>query len=237
LRFAAAAYYFEIIKKIIDMEKIEKSFGDCRLSYLEKTFGLRQVRTMNALTDWQLRASVIEPLEKEISFLGILQELLIVNASWNEQELSLHFVGPMFSLINFTEPYRFNLFAERFISATIDSLEHQPVMLMGKPDEFIASGYREPEIPFFCFNEFKRETEIKGDPAGQALAAMMVGQALNENHTPTYGCYIIGRDWYFMTLLDKQYSISQDFSTVTDDIFEVLRMLKALKEIVKELTA
>ena len=219
------------------MATIEKSFGDCRLAYLEKTFGLRQVRTMEALTDWQERAAKIKPIEKEISFFSILQELLTVNASWNEQELSLHFVGPMFSLINFTEPYRFNLFAERFISAPVSNLDKEPILLFGKPDEFIASGYREPEVPFFCFNEFKKETEIKGDPAGQALAAMLVGQALNEKNTPIYGCYIIGRDWYFMTLLEKKYSISQDFSAVTDDIFEIFRMLKALKEIIIDLTA
>ena len=205
------------------------SFGVSR-----KQFGLRQLQKMNALEDWQNRTKAIVPVEKETSFLSILQELLVLNASWNEQELSLHFIGPMFSLINFTEPYRFNLFAERFISAKVENLEKELILLSGKPDEFIASGYREPETPFFCFSEFKKETEIKGDPAGQVLAAMLVGQTLNDKNLPIYGCYIIGRDWYFMTLLGKEYAISQDFSTTTEDIFEVFRFLKALKEIIRE---
>lgn len=218
------------------MEILEKSFNDCRLAFLEKSFGLRQIRKMDAFSDWQNKAVAFQPSEKELSFIEILQDLLTLNASWNEQELSLHFVGPMFSLINFTEPYKFNLFAERMISATLETLDSQKIILQGKPDEFIASGYREPEVPFFCFNEFKKETEIKGDPAGQALAAMLVGQSLNANNVPIYGCYIIGRDWYFMTLLGKEYYISQDWSAVTDDILEIFRMLKALKQIIQELT-
>ena len=220
------------------MEQVEKSFNDCRLAYLEKAFGVRQVQNMEALESWQSKATPIFPSENEASFLKIIQELLKINASWNEQELSLHFVGPVFSLINFTEPYRFNLFAERFLSAIIQNIDNEPVLLQGKPDEFIASGYREPEIPFFCFNEFKKETDIRGDPAGQVLAAMLVGQKLNNTENrPIYGCYIIGRDWYFMTLLDKKFCISQDFSAVTDDIFKIFAMLKALKEIIMELTA
>jgi hypothetical protein len=218
------------------MENIEKSFGECRLAYLEKTFGLRQVRKMEVMDSWLNSALQIEPNEKEKIFLDILQDVLVLNASWNEQELSLHFVGPLFSLVNFTSPYRFNLFAQRLISATINSLDQQPILLFGKPDEFIASGYREPEVPFFCFNEFKKETEIKGDPAGQALAAMLVGQELNQNKSPIYGCYIIGRDWYFMTLDGKNFAISQGFDTTTEHILKVLCILKALKGIVTKLT-
>jgi hypothetical protein len=74
------------------------------------------------------------------------------------------------------------------------------VLLFGKPDEMIASGYREPEAPFFCFQEYKRETDPNGDPIGQLLAAMLVGQALNPPKQPMYGCYVIGCDWYFVTL-------------------------------------
>lgn len=217
------------------METSEKSFNDCRLAFLEKAFGVRQVRSMALMEDWLGQADAIFPNEKELAFLSVLQELLILNASWNEQELSLHFVGPMFSLINFTEPYRFNLFAERFISATLLSENNESILLSGKPDEFIASGYREPEIPFFCFNEFKKETETKGEPAGQALAAMLVGQALNERQQPMYGCYIIGRDWYFMVLEGKNYCISQGFDATTEHINKIFAILKALKGIITNL--
>ena len=219
------------------METAEKLLGDCRLAYLEKTFGLRQIRKMSVMDEWLQKAKLTKSSEKEVAFLSLLQELLILNASWNEQELSLHFIGPIFSLVNFTEPYQFNLFAERFIAATVVSEKNEPILLSGKPDEFIASGYREPELPYFCFNEFKKETEMKGDPAGQALAAMLVGQTLNENRTPLYGCYVIGRDWYFMSLQGKQYCISQGYDATTEHITSIFCILKELKEIIRQLTS
>ena len=72
---------------------------------------------------------------------------------------------------------------------------------------------------------------------GQALAAMPIGQVINENRHPIYGCHVRGRDWCFMTLSDKQYCISRGFDTTTDDVYTIFRILRALKEIVIELTA
>lgn len=66
---------------------------------------------------------------------------------------------------------------------------------------------------------------------------MLVGQSLDERPKPLYGCYVVGHDWRFMALEDKQYAISQDFSAITDGIFDIFRILKALKLIVVKLTA
>lgn len=147
-----------------------------------------------------------------------------------------HFIGPMFSLIDFTEPYRFNLFAQRYISATVND-----ILLSGKPDGLIASGYRNPEKPFFCFHEYKAppdlpEGEENNDPAGQCLAAMLVGQALNlPEKKIIYGCYVIGRDWYFMVLDNKQYAISNVYSATTPAIFNILQILKTLLQIIQQI--
>ena len=216
----------------------EKSFGNCSISFLEKVFGLRQVDTHHVLTDWLDLAKKQEITQTEELVLPIFQKSLITNvSSWYEQDLSLHFIGPIFSLINFTEPYVYNIFAERSISSVLTKMDGTKINLYGKPDEMIASGFREPEAPFFCFQEFKRETDPNGDPIAQALAAMLVGQAINENRYPMYGCYVLGRDWYFMTLIDQKFCISRGFDATTENIFELLKVLKALKEIVKKLTA
>ena len=131
----------------------------------------------------------------------------------------------------------FNLFAERLIETTLEDLNNQSIRLFGKPDGLIASGYREPESPFFCFTEYKKHKEPNGEPEGQCLSAMLAGQAINQKpEQAMYGCFVMGRDWYFMTLRGKHYCISQDFSAVTDDVFQVFKMLKALKEIIKTLT-
>jgi len=203
-------------------------FGDCTLLNLEDTFGLKQQRTLPVLTSWLGRVAEISDLERQI--LAIFQEGLIVNVhDWNEQELSLHFIGPLFSLVKFTTG-QFNLFAERYFSAIVEEIE-----LRGEPDGMVASGFREPKKPFFCFQEYKKHKDPNGDPAGQCLAAMLVAQELNETKYPVYGCYVIGHDWYFMVLQGRDYAISQAYVATRDDIFDIFRILKGLKQIITEL--
>lgn len=206
---------------------IKKSFTECTLSYLEKTFGLVQQFECVELDNWLKRPIALS--EQEQMELRSFQDLLRLNVMhWNEQELSLNFIGPLFAMVKFTTR-QFNFFAQRLLSAEIDG-----ITLHGLPDGLIASGYREPEIPFFAFHEYKREIANQGEPAAQVLAAMLACQALNQDHKIIYGCYVLGRDWYFMALNGKDYCISQDFSAVTNDIFSIFRALKALKELVGE---
>jgi hypothetical protein len=209
------------------------NFNQCTLPLLDKTFGLRRAATSIVLEQWIQQATTIELSAFESQYCRELQSLLLANTdSWQEQELSLHFIGPMFSIVKFTELYRYNLFAQRHIEATLNNY-----LLAGEPDGLIASGYYEPEIPYFAFSEYKRQRDPNGDPAGQALAAMLVGQTHNQNQHPVYGCYVIGRDWNFMILEDIHYTMSRDFSALSDEVFDILRMLKALKQIIIELTA
>jgi hypothetical protein len=215
------------------MMETRLNFNQCTLPLLDKTFGLRNVASSALLEDWLQQAAQIELSAFEEQYCLTLQALLRANTnSWQEQELSLHFIGPLFALVNFTELYRYNLFAQRHIEARLDDY-----LLAGEPDGLIASGYYEPEIPYFAFSEYKRQRDPNGDPVGQALAAMLVGQILNQNQHPVYGCYVIGRDWNFMILEGVHYAISRDYSGLSDEVFTILRILKALKAIIIEFTA
>lgn len=208
-------------------------FSQCTLPLLDKAFGLRNVMELAALTDWFQRSAEVPLSELDLNKLVDLQDLLQVNAnSWNEQELSLHFIGPIFSIVKFTDPYRYNLFAQRHIEANVDDY-----LLKGEPDGLIASGYYEPEISYFAFAEYTRQRDPNGDLAGQALAAMLVGQRLNPKPDPLYGCYVIGRDWFFMALQEKHYAISNGHNALQEpELTDILRILKRLKTIVSDLT-
>ena len=206
----------------------------CSLTQLDNDFGLRQVFANAILDQWLTAEITLSAYEKDV--LQHLRHLLLINTpGWNEQELALHFIGPLLSIVQFTEPYRFNLFAERRISAIISGLESE-IELSGEPDGMIATGYREPKVPLFAFTEYKRQIDPEGDTAGQTLAAMLVGQALNGDHAPLYGAYVVGSDWRFMVLENKHYTISRDYSALSDEIFDILRILKALKAIILDLT-
>lgn len=209
-------------------------FNACDQDYLEKTFDLEPVFGPSALDEWLNAALPVT--EQERYEANDLRELLTLNVGhWNEQELSLHFIGPIFSMIKFTVVRKMNLFAQRFISANVPDRLGNTVVLSGKPDGMLASGFRSPETPFFCFQEYKREKDPNGDPAGQCLAAMLAGQALNGTpDQPIYGCYVVGENWRFIVLLSKQYAISPAFSAATDEVYFIIGVLKRLRQVIYE---
>ncbi|MCP4348288.1 MAG: hypothetical protein GY795_22600 [Desulfobacterales bacterium] len=203
-------------------------FKECTLIKLDKMFNLTQTEETRVLQNWLNGEAEISDLEHKI--LVILQQALKFNVdNWNESELIQHFIGPMFTIVNFSSR-KFNVFSERPLSGVVDGIE-----MGGKPDGMIASGYREPEKPFFCFQEYKKEKNPDGDPAGQTLAAMLVAQEINERQYPVYGCYIRGRVWFFMLSEGREYCISEGYMATRDDIFEIFRILKVLKSIVASL--
>ena len=199
--------------------------NDMSQQKMYKLFGLRQVPVLPDLTNWLNDLPDLDSVERTIA--THYQKRLIENINaWNEQELSLNFIGPIFAAIDFTMPYQMNWFAQRPISQVIGQHE-----LMGKPDGIIASGFLEPEVPFFSFQEFKKELDSKGDPIGQNLAAMLIGQIQNESNAPIYGCYVVGRLWFFMVLKGKEFTISREYSATGTDIFEIIKILKALRNL------
>jgi len=128
---------------------------------LYKIFGLRKINKIKALEDWLTTEAILT--EEEINITTFYQNRLIENLDvWNEHDLSMGFIGPILNLVKFTVPYRLNLFAQRSISSVIDNYE-----LIGKPDGILASGFQEPEIPYFSFHEYKKDVNSSGDPIGQ----------------------------------------------------------------------
>lgn len=204
------------------------NFKDCTLAKLDKMFSLEQVLKDTALEEWLHRSAEISEFERQ-SLLTFQEELLLNVHDWNETELAYNFIGPVMALVKFTTR-KSNFFAERPFSGIVDGIE-----MGGKPDGMIASGVREPETPYFCFQEYKKETDPEGDPAAQALAAMLVAQELNAHSHPVYGCYVKGSFWAFMTLRERHYCVSQPYVATRDDVFDIFRILKALKSIVAEL--
>lgn len=204
------------------------NFKDCTLHKLEKMFRVEQVHGLAALEDWLTGRAEIAAAERHI--VGFFQTHLTASGyDWNETELAYNFIGPLMGLADFVTK-RFNFFAERPFGGIVEGIE-----MSGKPDGMIASGFREPEQPFFCFQEYKKQKDPEGDPAGQALAAMLVAHELNERRHAVYGAYIIGADWCFMALQGKQYAISPAYVATRDDVFEIFRILKVLKQIILEL--
>lgn len=203
----------------------KSTFREWTLTKLDRRFGLKQVRNHAALDEWTRCGSDISDFERKI--LLMLKERAALHVDyWNELEYSLYVIGQIISLADFCGE-NFNAFAGRYMSAVVDGEE-----LSGNPDCLIASGRREPEIPYFCLQEYKKERDAEGDPAGQCLAAMLAAQTLNQNLHPVYGCYVQGRNWFFMVLQDKDYAITNSYTVTHDQIFDIFSILKNLKNLI-----
>jgi hypothetical protein len=206
------------------------TLSECTISNLESKFGLRMVDESEHLSQWINEPQALSSVQQE-ALIFYRKELRANFFNWNEQELSMHFIGPMLSLADFTGE-NFNAYANRAIKAQIGDIE-----LYGIPDGMIAKGRREPEIPYFCFQEYKKEIDPNGHPAGQALGAMLIGQKLNENKGVVYGCYVIGKHWTFLILDGVNYVLSQGYDATSDEIFIIFSILLTLKNNVKKLAS
>ncbi len=197
---------------------------------MQDTFGLTQIWEDAALTQWFEAAQPIGLTEIERAVVEQLRHTFLKNSEmWNEIELIEYFIGPMFALIDFNTAY-FKIFSERRMSAVIGEYE-----LYGEPDALIAKGTYSPKAPFFCLNEYKRLEDARGDTLGQLLSALLVAQTETPHPRPIYGIYVIDRSWCFVVLQGKTYVISHSFAADTDAIFDIFKMLKALKVILIEI--
>ena len=97
----------------------------------------------------------------------------------------------------------------------------------------IAKGRRLPELPYFFIHEYKQEPDKDGDPLGQVLVAMAVAQLKNNNSNPILGAYVVGRNWFFVTLVANEYTISNEYDAASDDIFQIFAILQKSKEIIQ----
>jgi len=140
------------------MALTEKLLSACTLRSIDKLFKTRELSSLPSLDEWMAQPADMSELEEQI--LLCYQKGLAFNVhDWNEYELDTYFIGPVFSLADFSSPY-FNYFGQRDIDAIVDG-----TLLYGRIDGMIASGRREPELPYFAFQEYKRNLDPNGGPA------------------------------------------------------------------------
>jgi hypothetical protein len=206
-------------------EKIKKL--DLLEPTLIETFDLERVYINTPLmNDWLSAKSELNNFD--MTLLKESQLNLLENVdSWNEEELKMNFISFVIYLAHYDKPIR--AYYDREISVKIG--EHT---LLCKADMLLSSGIREKiKTPYFFLHEYKREQKYSGDPIGQMLGGMLIGQAKNNNGKPMYGCYVQGRFWFFSILDDKQYVISQSFDAASlEGAKQIIMILRKMKELI-----
>ena len=203
------------------MKKV--NFRDWTLDKIDEAFETIQIVDHPTLTEWLTFDYTVS--EYQTHFLMDLQEALLIGVDdWNEVELENKFISPLIVLAKF-DNRKMSYFMERELSVVLNEYE-----VSGKVDGMIATGFRSPKKPYFCMNEYKRESDPTGDPRGQALIAMLAAQHLNDAQNIIFGCYIVGKSWRFMVLDKREYAISKSFSADDDEILDIFRIMKGLRE-------
>ena len=196
---------------------------------LIETFGLERLfENTDILNDWLSAKGEIN--EIDMILLEDVRKKLIENAdSWNEEELKMQFISFVIYLAKFSKPIR--TYYDREIWAEIDG-----IFVSSKVDMMLSKGIGEMmKTPYFFLHEYKREKKYSGDPIGQMLGGMLIGQAKNNDGRLVYGCYVQGRNWYFSALDGKQYVISKGFdSSEVDEARQIIFILRKLNDIIKE---
>ncbi len=194
---------------------------------LIETFGLERLfENTPALNEWLSATGEIDDID--MILLEDVRKKLIENAdSWNEEELKMHFISIVIYLARFNNPIR--TYYDREISIEIDG-----IYVGSKVDMLLSKGIGELiRVPYFFLHEYKREKKYSGDPIGQMLGGMLIGQAKNKNNQPMYGCYVQGRFWFFSILIGKQYAISQPYNSVEiDDLKQIIHILRKLNQLI-----
>lgn len=147
--------------------------------------------------------------------------------TWNEEELKAKFIFPIVELVNY-DTNQYSAFYDRPLDATLDDIR-----LNGIVDMVVATGEYLPEKPFFFLHEYKPGEQADGNPLGQLLAAMLAAQKLNDDARPVYGAYVVGRNWFFVVLENRNYAVSRQFDASDKvDVFQIFGYLKAIKKII-----
>jgi hypothetical protein len=205
-----------------------KPFSKWTIAEVEDTFNLVIQKHHKCLNQW-LTGTVIPTSEEEKLLEGFREKLQEQVWDWNEWELKGKFIFPLLLAVNFDEEH-YKSFIEREISVDIDNDN-----LSGTVDFFVASGKRYPKHPYFFIHEYKKEHDSSGDPLGQVLIAMVAAQKLNNDNQPIYGCYVMGRFWFFVVLENLEYSTSLAYDATKDEIRDIFSILKNAKGIINNL--
>ena len=175
------------------------------------------------LSDFLANLPILNEAEKK-AVDELQAQLLFMADVWNEYDMSILFVGPLFNIIK-SQQIQYRTFFNHTLKGVLNNKE-----ITGRIDGMLAKGRQIPQLPIFFIQEYKPESGPNGDPLGQLLIEMVTAQALNnESEQTVYGCYIIGRNWFFVVLKGKEYAVSDVYVATQNALYDIVGILKKVQ--------
>ena len=205
-------------------------FHQLRADKVINTFQIHKNRNCEHLNKWVDTTFLATSFEDQLLDFA-LQKYSDLGDGWNEEELKMHFISFILAAADINIPNVCKTFFERPLSGIIDDYELNIVC-----DCMVASPRLagDPDKPYFFLQEFKQAQRFgRTDPQGQVLVAMLLAQEINLNNNPLYGCYVIERQWFFTTLIKRNYCVTKAYdATKKEDLLLIVAILKNLKTLI-----
>jgi hypothetical protein len=203
-----------------------KSFEQWLYEDVERAFGLTRLFVHPFFNI--LKEQIVTLTSYQGEQLEVLRVRLFENVdAWNEDELKFMFISPLINIVDY-KSNNYKIFTQRPMSVTY---ENGTKTTAGKVEFMIATGKQTPRKPFFFLHEYKQENRRDNDPLGQLLIAMVAAELQNADEKPLFGCYVSGRNWFFVLLDGKEYSVSAAYDASDDiKIKQILAILLYFKE-------
>jgi hypothetical protein len=207
-----------------------KSFKDWQAEEVELAFDIDRKRTLPFLE--HIKTIKLADDHQSRSILEAYRlELFDFIDSWNEDEYKFFFISPFLKQVNFSSQY-YKGFTQRPMSVNYDN---DTKTTSGNVEFMLAKGRQIPRQPHFFLHEYKPEKNRDNDPLGQLLIAMIAAQKVNEDNQPIYGIYVNGRNWFFVNLIGKDYSVSNPYVATTDEIYDLFAVLQYVAGLMEEM--
>lgn len=203
---------------------IARSFKRWTIDSVHALSPLQALKEHPELTSWLHSTTTFSAAEE--AYLQHHREILLEKiVTWNEEDLKMKFIAHVLAAADIdTNNAGYRTFFEATLKAVVNGQT-----VVAKADMVVALGIAEPRQPFFFLQEYKRERSGDTDPLAQVLAAMLMAQTLNDYSHILYGCYIIGRNWFFLVLDGHNYAVSNAYNASEDDLFQIVAILRGLK--------
>jgi hypothetical protein len=210
---------------------IKRPFEQWEFEDVEIEFGILPNKNLPTLISWLdvPDTFIITPFQEELR-LPIEQNI----NTWNEDEITTLFIAPFLLTFKFNNPPQYRVFMQRKTK-----LETATISASGKVEFSISTGKQKPQKSFFFQKQYKAPQPFKEenaeDPLGQLLIMMLNTQIPNTPPSGVggllYGCYTLGRYWFFVVLVGKEYGVSRSYdATQTDDMNAMVYILERVKE-------
>lgn len=211
------------------MVKIE-NFNRFRGDIVINTFQVKRIQRCDSLTQWLTAYYELDGFEHK-TLDNAIERYFDLAASWNEEELKMHFISPIITIANPNISDVCKTYFERPLSGILQGFQINLIAdcMIAQPK---LAG--DPDKPYFFLQEFKQSQRFgRTDPEGQMLVAMLLAQQINQDEKTLYGCFVIERQWFFSTLNNLDYCVSRQFdSTQKNDLLQIVYILRKLKELI-----